>query len=765
MALHKQGRLAEAEMLYRQMLALGPPQFAPHYYLGVLCMSQGRFAEAVDFLKTALRLRDGDIGTLVNLGMALRHLGQPDDALAPLGRAIAARPDLTEAHYQRAAALHELGRLEEAREDAARAVALSPEHLNALFLHALVLGDMGRGPEARAAYDRLLQRNPDHIDARNNRGLLAWGAGDAEAALADLNRAVALNPKYTPSLTNRALVLGGTGRAAEALADYDRLLALTPGDAEIWNRHGATLRSLDRDAQALESFDAALRLKPDFVTALSNRGYLRWVVENRYEDAKADLTRALALDPAQPWLEGELFYLKMQGADWDGFAEGRAALAAGIAAGRQVVKPFAYQAICGDPASLQQCARIFAADFPAFPPPPSLARGPATAPPPLGAARAGEVVRRRIRVGYVSADFREQATAYLMAGVYEAHDRGDFEIIAFDNGFDDASPMRARLERAFDRFVPITGLSDTEAAAAARAAGIDILVNLNGYFGKPRTNVFAQRAAPLQVNYLGFPSTLGAAYMDYIIADRVVIPAPERRFYDEAVVWLPDSYQANDDKRALPGPTSRAEHGLPQDAFVFCNFNQSYKLAPEIFALWLRLLRDKPDSVLWLLHDRDAANANLRREAERQGVAAARLIFAPMIPLEQHLARVALADLFLDTLPYNAHTTGSDALWAGVPMVTCRGTAFPGRVAASLLQAANLPELITETAADYEALAAALAADRTRLAELRAKLTRNRTTCPLFDTARFTRHLETAYRIMVARQRAGQAPEAFSVPA
>ena len=749
-ALHQQGRLAEAEMLYRQVMALGPPQFAPHYYLGVLCMQQGRFAEAVDFLNTALRLRDGDIGALVNLGMALRHFGRPEEALQPLARACAAKPDLAEAHYQYAAALHELNRAAEAHTPVARALALSPDHAKAMFLQALVLTDLGRLPEAGACYDRVLQRNPNHIDALNNRALLAWAAHDADAALAGLNRAVALQPHLVASLTNRALVLGGSGRAAEALADYDRLLTLTPGDAEIWNRRGAVLRTLDRNEEALESFDAAVRRKPDFVTALSNRGYLRWVVEHRYDEAKADLAQALALDPDQPWLEGELFFLKMQGADWDGFAQGCAALAAGIAAGRQVVKPFAYQAISDDPASLQQCARIFAAaDFPAQPVPA------------LVAARASG----RLRIGYLSADFREQATAYLMAGVYEAHDRNDFEITAFDNGHDDASPMRARLERAFDRFVPIGALPDDAAAQAVRDAGIDILVNLNGYFGKPRMNVFARRAAPLQVNYLGFPSTLGATYMDYIIADRIVIPDVERRFYDEAVVWLPDCYQANDDKRARPAHAGRAEHGLPHGAFVFCNFNQSYKLAPETFALWLRLLRGNPNSVLWLLQDRDCAIPRLRRAAEEQGIAGERLIFAPLMPLEQHLARVALADLFLDTLPYNAHTTGSDALWAGVPLVTCRGTAFPGRVAASLLQAAGLPELITESAADYEVLAAALAADADRLAGLRAKLAQNRDTCPLFDTARFTRHLETAYRIMAARQHAGSAPEGFSVPA
>jgi protein O-GlcNAc transferase len=749
-ALHRQGRLAEAETLYRQELARDPRQFALHYQLGVLCMSQGRFAEAVDFLEDALRLRAGDIAALLNLGLALRHLGRPAEALPPLARILAARPDLAEAHYQRAAALAELGRAPQALEAVKRALVLQPDHIDSLFLHAVLLTDLGQLAAVQAVYDRLLRLQPDHVQALNNRGQLAWMARDADAALNDYTHALAAAPGHVPSLTNRALVLGAVGRAAEALSDYQRLLAIAPDDAELWNRHGAMLRALGRDREALESFDRALRLKPDFATALANRGFLRWVVERRHAEAKADLTRALVLEPDQPWLAGELLYLKLQGADWDGLAQAREALAAGVAAGGRVVRPFAWQAISGDPASLQQCSRIFAGAE--FPPAPMPARA---------AARAGG----KLRIGYLSADFREQATSYLMAGVYEAHDRSEFEIIAFDNGFDDASPMRARLEKAFGGFIPIAALSDAEAAAAVRKAGIDILVNLNGYFGKPRMGVFAQRPAPIQVNYLGFPATLGSPVIDYIIADRTVIPQSEQRFYDEAVVLMPDSYQANDDKRPCPQPARRADHGLPENGFVFCNFNQGYKLAPDIFALWLRLLRSRDASVLWLLHNNDVFAANLRRQAEDQGVAGERLVFAPMVPLEQHLARLALADLFLDTCPYNAHTTASDALWAGVPLVTCRGTAFPGRVAASLLAAAGLPELIAESLTDYEALAAELVQDSALLSRYREKLANNRATCALFDTARFTRHLEAAFRIMAARQRAGEAPESFSVPA
>ncbi len=751
MALHQQGRLADAELLYRQALAQEPQAAAPPYQLGILCMQTSRFAEAVEFLRLALTRRDGDVSILVNLGMALRHLGRPQEALEPLARAAAARPDLAEIPFQQGAALHALGRVEDACTLAARATALDPAHDGAAFLHALSLEDLRLTAEAREAYDRLLARRPGHLDALNNRALLAYVQGEMQVALADLKRALALQPSHVPSLVNRALVLSGIGRPAEALADYERLLALVPDNAELWNRRGGVLRTLGRDQEALDSFDHAVRLDPNLANALANRGYLRWAMQEDYAGTRADLERALALKPDLPWLEGEIFYVKMQACDWDGFEVGRAGLDAGVAAGGHVVKPFAYQAIAHDPAALQACARILAAqDYPARAP---MAAG-------QGARAAG-----RIRVGYVSAEFREQATAYLMAGVYEAHDRRDFEIIAFDNGYDDGGAMRARLEKTFDRMVPIASLPDDEAEQAVRDAGVDILVNLNGYFGKPRMNLFARRAAPVQVNYLGFPGTLGAPYMDYIIADRIVIPEGEQRFYDEAVAWMPDCYQATDSRRARPLPGARAAHGLPQDAFVFCNFNQSYKLGPQTFALWMRLLRQCPGSVLWLLQDRDIACAHMRREAERQGVAADRIIFAPLMMQDAHLSRIPLADLFLDSLPYNAHTTGSDALWMGLPLLTCRGTAFAGRVAASLLTAAGLPELITENTNAYEAMALRLAQDKALLAGLRARLEDARAACALFDTARFTRHLEAAYGVMIAHHRAGRAPENFAVTA
>ena len=484
--------------------------------------------------------------------------------------------------------------------------------------------------------------------------------------------------------------------------------------------------------------------------ALYNRGNLLWLTYQRFAEARTDLEGVARLRPAFDYLRGDLLHLKMQVCDWQGVEAEIAALDEGVRAGKPVARPFVYQAISASPADLKTASEIYAAGrYPAAPPCPQAARS-----------------HDRLRIGYVSADFREQATAFLTAGLYECHDREKFHITAFDIGWNDASPMRARLEAGFDAFIDMSAMTDQAAAARIAKEEIDILVNLNGYFGAQRMGIFAHRPAPVQVNYLGFPATLGAPYIDYILADRITIPDAERDFYSEKVIWLPDSYQVNDSKRAIaPSAPSRTALGLADDAFVFCNFNHPYKLTPAMFALWMNILKQSGNSLLWLLESNNAVAANLRKAAERHGVAGSRLVFAPTAQPADHLARIARADLFLDSLPYNAHTTASDSLWAGVPLLTCRGTAFPGRVAASLLHAVDLPELVTESIEEYQALAVALAGDGPRLKALRDRLARNRSGCALFDTARFARGLEAAYlQMWDIYNEGGQAPRAFAVP-
>jgi predicted O-linked N-acetylglucosamine transferase (SPINDLY family) len=441
----------------------------------------------------------------------------------------------------------------------------------------------------------------------------------------------------------------------------------------------------------------------------------------------------------------------MYSADWHDYEGRKAELQSLVRGGKRAAQPFVFQAIGETPEDAQACSRTWARDkYPAMP---FAVHDPA--------ARKNA---RKIRIGYMSGEFRQQATAILMAGLYERHDRERFEIIALDSGANDGSEMRMRLATAFDRWLDISKLSDADAAALIRAEEIDILVNLNGFFGEARMGVCARRPAPVQVNYLGFPATLGAPYIDYILADKIVIPKDEHAFYDEQVVTLPGCYQANDDKgRPMAETPSRAEMGLPQDGVVFCNFNSAYKLTPTSFDSWMRILKAVDGSVLWLLDSAPPYAENLRREAQTRGVAPDRLIFAPDIPTDQHLTRLSLADLFLDGLPYNAHTTGSDALWAGVPLITQAGTTFPGRVAASLLTACGLPELVTQDADSFEALAIKLAGDAKALAKLKTKLAKNKTKSSLFNTDLFRRNIEAAYEQMWQRYLAGETPKSFAV--
>jgi predicted O-linked N-acetylglucosamine transferase (SPINDLY family) len=367
-------------------------------------------------------------------------------------------------------------------------------------------------------------------------------------------------------------------------------------------------------------------------------------------------------------------------------------------------------------------------------------------------------------VAYVSGEFREQATSYLTADLFECNDRTAFSIYGIGTGASDGSPMRERIEKGFDVFADMTSQSDSELAQFVRRAEIDILVNLNGYFGLDRTGVFAMRPAPVQVNYLGYPGTMGAPYMDYIVADPHVIPEDERSHYSEAVCYLPDTYQPNDRKKAVSGRIySRAECALPETGVIFCCFNNNHKILPQVFDVWMRLLAGVDGSVLWLLEGNAVVRRNLMAEAEKRGISSKRLVFAPMVPLADHLARERLADVFLDTLPHNAHTTASDALWCGVPLVTCLGHTFAARVASSLLSAIGLPELITTSLGDYEALALNLARDPVLLSSLKIKLAGNRDVFPLFDTPRFTRYIEEGYRIMWERAEHGLPPAAFAV--
>jgi predicted O-linked N-acetylglucosamine transferase (SPINDLY family) len=556
-------------------------------------------------------------------------------------------------------------------------------------------------------------------------------------------------PSHVEAWTNRGTVLQELDRSSEALASFDRALALSPHHvAALFNRANA-LRHLKRHDEARASYDRVLKLKPNHAEAHNGRGVLLQELR-RLPEAFAAYDQAYRLEPNLAYVQGRRLHVKMAMCDWSNLDAERARLSARAEEDGLASEPFEFLCLSASTEAQLRCARAFADDRYKL----------------RDNWRGGQRAHRKIRLAYVSGEFREQATAFLTAGLFECHDRGRFEVSAIATGPNDFSPMRTRLERAFDRFHDVSTETDRGIADLIRAEEIDILVNLNGYFGLERTGVFAVKPSPIQVNYLGFPGTMGVSFMDYIVADPIVLPQDQQQHFAEKVAYLPYTYQPNDKKRASAGRTyTRKECGLPETGLVFCCFNNTHKLTPELFDVWMRLLAGTKESVLWVLETNPAVPQNLKREAAKRGVAPDRIVCAPVINLAEHLARVQLADLFLDTLPHNAHTTASDSLWCGVPVITCLGTTFAGRVAASLLQAVSLGELVTRSLDEYEALALQLANDMGRLGAIKAHLATNRETAVLFDTPGYTRHLESAYLTMWERHLRGEPPASFTVEA
>jgi protein O-GlcNAc transferase len=770
-ALHRAGRIAQAEAAYRDVLRHAPRHFDALHSLGLLALQAGHPQAAADLIAQALAVDPNDAEGHGNLGYALHTLRRHAEALASLDRALALKPDLVEALNNRGNTLSELGRHDDAVASFDRALALRPDFVEAVYNRGNALHAAGRLDAALASYDHVIAARADIPQAHNNRARVLQDLGRQEQALAGYELAIGLAPTYVAAIVGRGTALLALKQDARALADFDAALRIEPSHAAAHYDRGNALfalrraddavlaftRCLDLDGRHLDArinrgnasyelrryedaivdFDAVLRVTPDAVGVVCNRGNALLELK-RYDEAAEAFRCVCALDAGYPYAIGKRLYAQTLACDWRDLPALIDDVERGLAEGRPVIEPFAYSAVATSTASLKRCAELFAADQ--FP------------------AQAALVDRDRryghpkIRVGYVSGEFRNQATAILATELFELHDRSRFEIVAFDNGWNDGSTLRRRIDAAFDEVVDIAAMPDAVAARAIADREIDILVNLNGYFGLGRTGVFARHPAPVQVNYLGFPGTMGAPYLDVIVADADTIPPGDEGAYTERVVRLAGSYQPNDRQRAIAdGVVTRARQGLPADAMVFACFNNTYKILPETFASWMRILQAVEGSVLWLLQDNSAATQNLRAAAMQAGIDANRLHFAPRIRLDEHLARHRAADLFLDTLPYNAHTTASDALWAGLPVLSCRGTTFPGRVGASLLHALGLGgELLVDDAPAYEARAIELATSPLALAAIRATLAERRAQAALFDTPRYCLELEAAFEQMLS---------------
>jgi protein O-GlcNAc transferase len=741
LAHHQAGRLDRAEALYCKVLAADPDHADALHLLGVLAYQRGNIAPALELIERALPALGQLPDAHLNYGNALHEAGRPSEAVASYRRAIALKPDHGMAHNNLARVLIDQGMLEAGLEAAQRAVALIPDFAGAHANYSGAFLGLERFTEAEAVLRRALEFRPDLASLYLNLGCALQGQRRLDEAAAAYREAIALQPDFAEAHNNLGNVLKDLSKPDEAVVCYETALEIAPGNPVIHNNLGNALQDQRRLDDAVSSYRRALALKPDYAVAHYNLGEV--LAEKReLGEAVASLGRAaLQLDYARiDW-----FYARKQMCDWAGYGKDEAKGREKV--GKQAFKLFT---LSSSPAEQLNCARRAAAGL--------------AVPQSLMFPRVRSRPSGRIRLGYVSANFRSQAGAFLIAGLIEQHDRREFEIIGYSASRDDGDHTRARLATAFDRFVDISNTANRDAAQLVRDDAIDILVDLNGYQRRARTAIFAYRPAPIQTLFLGFPATTGADFIDYIIVDPFVVPADQQPFFSERLVHLPDCYQCNDDKREISEHTPlRTDCGLPEEGFVFCCFNNAYKITPDFFDVWMRLLEAVPGSVLWLLDDNPWARANLAREAAARGVAPERVVLAPKLLLPDHLARHRLADLFLDTLPCNAHTTASDALWAGLPLVTCAGKTFAGRVAGSLLRAIGLPELVTGALEEYEALALRLARDGDLLAALRARLARNKWTHPLFDTERFARNLEAAYRQMWETWRARRPPAAFSV--
>jgi predicted O-linked N-acetylglucosamine transferase (SPINDLY family) len=778
-ALHQEGQLDAAETIYLTLLQSFPANANLITNLGTIAYQRGQYETALNWLDQSLQLSFYQPIALNSRGNALEALDRLPEAFSNYECAISLDPAYVQAHYNKANCLQKLHNFAKALQSYDKAIALKPDYAEAFSNRGVVFDALKRSGEALASYQQAIELKPSFADAYYNQGNALLNLKRYEEALASYQKAIDLNSNYIDAYYNQGNTLINLKRYEEALASYQKAIELNPNYAEAFLGRAQAYFNLRQFNLALASCEQAIVLKPDATTYLSrgqilfelmmleeallcygqaialdseyglayfNRGVcLKLLMRN--EEALLDFECAAKSSEELPLLSVIQMNINMHLCSWVEFTSHFHAVIEKINVQNEESIPFAIQALTDQLSVHKQVAqRYIEVKCPI-----NTKLSPITPYP----------IHQKLRIVYISADFKSHPVAQLTAELYDLHNRDQFEIIAFSIGPNTRDEMRQRFEASFDGFYDVQAFSDEEVALFARVLQTDIVVDLTGHTALSRPGIFALRAAPIQVNYLGYPGTFGADYMDYIIADKVLIPEDKQSYYVEKVVYMPGSYMVTNSQVTLPINTfTREILGLPATGFVFCCFNQSYKILPDVFSCWMRILNQVDGSVLWLSHSNATAIKNLKAEAVKQGVQEHRLIFSERMPsVEEHLNRIQLADLFLDTLPFNAHTTASDALRMGLPVLTRMGESFASRVAASLLNAVNLPELVAANSADYEALAIELATQPDKLAAIKTKLLTNLPTAPLYNTPLFTQHLESAYKMMYQRYHDGLEPE------
>ena len=784
LTLRKQGNPAGADALCAEILRVHPQYFDALHLRGLIALDRGDLELGIQFISRSLAINPDQAMAHSNFGNALLSAGEPQRALQSFDRALSLQPDLMIAHYNRANTLRSLGYYEEALTGYDLALATNGEYAPALNNRGLVQDALGRMEEARDSFKRAQDAAPRYAPAQENLATVLLKLDRPREALAVSENLLQWAPSSVVALCARGNAMLALGRPAEAVESYTQALKLDPGNFDALLGRGAAHQRMDRLEDALKDCERALEARPDSVRALVNCGNDNLGL-GRSELALCCFERALALAPqecdalhgrgvallkigreeeaaqafkdvlrAQPdhglALE-QLLHIRMNNCDWQDHPWLPERLADSLRITNSFANPLTLL-LQDEPELALTCARAFAlAKYPL-----DLALGPCPSP---SRPREGA----KIRVAYISADFCEHPVGQSLVRVLELHDRSRFEVIGVSLRARGPSPFEQRVQDGFDRYADVSALSDRTVAGMIREWGVDIAVDLMGFTEGLRLGIFAYRPAPVQAGFLGYAGTVGAPYMDYVLADRVSIPSGSERWYAERVVRLPPCYLPTDDRRVLGTAPTREQAALPPHGMVLCTFTKAHKISPEVFDVWMRLLRATPGSVLWLREMGEKARNNLLGAAAAADVGSHRLVFAGRVSeVAEHLARQKLADLYLDTLPYNAHSTACDALWAGVPVLTCAGAGFASRVAASALTAAGLPELITPDLAAYERRALELLHQPERLQALRLRLASHRSHSTLFDTAQFTRHLEAAYLRMHQQASMGE-PKSFEV--
>ena len=734
---HQLGDLMAAENTYNTIIQLDPKNAQAFHLLGVLCHQKNANTKAVEFIEQSISIDAKNSVVFSNLALILHKLGRDEEALSRCNQAIVLNGENFEVYSNKSLVLQSLNRLTEALLCCEQAIKINNEFSTAYFNKGIIFNKLKQYPDAIKCFDAAIEKNILFKEAYSNRGLALKELNRFNEAFDNFTKAIEIDVDYPEAHLNKGNLFLEMNDLKSALLCYKKALSLKENYIEAYTNMAVLELKRGNVEEAIKNCEKSIVINPNFLKALLIKAACL-IEHKKVEEAMSCYIKAMQINPNHDYLFGEYFHTKMMLCDWRDYENEINYILKSIEENKKVSTCFPVLAMVDSLKAHQKVAEIFVKDkYPKIEE--------------LGEIK--DVEKNKIKIGYFSSDFYEHATSYLIAELFELHDRSKFEIIGFSYGLDLNDLMGQRIRKSFDKFYEVRNISDKDVALLARELGVDIAIDLKGFTKNQRMGIFSYRAARVQLSYLGYPGTTAAEYMDYLIADRAIIPNESSKYYSEKVIYLPHSYQINDRKRAVSNKSfTRNELDLPESGFIFCCFNNNFKITPFMFDAWMKILNAVEDSVLWLLEDNNSVKNNLRQEAGKCGVNSERLVFAKRTSLNEHLARQKIADLFLDTFPYNAHTTASDALWIGLPVLTLSGESFPSRVGASLLNAVDSPELIAQSKDEYITLAINLAKNTSTLKELRARLICNKNCSKLFNTVQFVQHFESLLESIITIQ-------------